>query len=344
MTTDAPKKTNAIGLTPQDYHGAPTTLCAGCGHNSITSQIITSAYELALHPHLVIKMSGIGCSSKTPAYFMSRSHGFNTLHGRMPSVTTGAMLANRALQPIGVSGDGDTGSIGLGQFKHMVRRNVPMVYIVENNGVYGLTKGQHSATADMGQHLKYAGTNELPPIDVCIEALVADCGFVARSFAGDARQVRELLKAAMSYNGTAVIDIISPCVTFNNHHDSTKSFAYGKEHEERVQDVTFVPKFSEIRVDYTEGDTQVVKLHDGPAIQLKKLGRDYDPTSKWRALELLETSRERHEFVTGLLYINEARPTLHEVLRITETPLAQLPAELLRPSREDFDALMAELM
>jgi 2-oxoglutarate/2-oxoacid ferredoxin oxidoreductase subunit beta len=332
---------NKIGLTQQEYRGGDTTLCQGCGHNSITSQIIAAAYELSLAPHQVIKMSGIGCSSKTPAYFLNRSHGFNTLHGRMPSVTTGAVLANRQMLAIGVSGDGDTGSIGLGQFKHMVRRNVPMVYIVENNGVYGLTKGQHSATADVGQSLKYAGTNVLPPIDVCIEALVADCGFVARSFAGDAKQVRELLKAAMSYEGTAVLDIISPCVTFNNHHDSTKSYDYGKEHEERIQDIQFIPSFAEVSVEYDEGEEQYVQLHDGPAIKLKKLDREYDPTSKWRALELLEQARERHEFLTGLLYIDESRKTLPQVMHLTDTPLAYLPDEQLRPSRERFERVMA---
>lgn len=344
MTTEAKPKINLIGLAPQEYHGAPSTLCQGCGHNSITAQIIAAAFELSVQPHQVIKMSGIGCSSKTPAYFLNRSHGFNTLHGRMPSVTTGAMLANHSLLAIGVSGDGDTGSIGLGQFKHMLRRNVPMVYIVENNGVYGLTKGQHSATADMGQHLKYAGTNELPPIDVCVEALAADCGFVARSFAGDAKQVRELLKIAMTFNGTAVLDIISPCVTFNNHDESTKSYGYGKEHEERIQELQFVQSFEEIAVDYHEGETQVVKMHDGPTIKLKKLAREYDPTNRWRALELLEASRNQGEFVTGLIYFNEQRPTLPQMLHLVETPLAQLPTDTLRPTRENFQALLNELM
>ncbi len=339
MTTDT-KPTNRIGLTQQEYRGGDTTLCQGCGHNSITAQIIQSAFDLSLAPHQVIKMSGIGCSSKTPAYFLGRSHGFNTLHGRMPSVTTGAILANRSMLAIGVSGDGDTGSIGLGQFKHMVRRNVPMVYIIENNGVYGLTKGQHSATADIGQSLKYAGTNALPPIDVCIEALVAECGFVARSFAGDAKQVRELLKAAMSYEGTAVIDIISPCVTFNNHDDSTKSYTYGKEHEERIQELLFVPSFEEVTVEYQ--DEQLVRLHDGPLIKLKKLDRDYDPTSKWAALKLLEEARERHEFLTGLFYINQSRETLPQVMKLTDTPLALLSEEKLRPTRAAFDRLMAD--
>lgn len=343
---------NKIGLSQQEYRGTDTTLCQGCGHNSITSQIIAAAYDLSLAPHQVLKMSGIGCSSKTPAYFMNRSHGFNTLHGRMPSVTTGAVLANRHMLAIGVSGDGDTGSIGLGQFKHMVRRNVPMVYIVENNGVYGLTKGQHSATADLGQKLKYSGTNVLPPIDICIEALTADCGFIARSFAGDAKQVRELLKAAMSYDGTAVLDIISPCVTFNNAQESTKSYDYGKAHEERIQDIQFIPSFAEIQVEYNEGEEQIVQLHDGPAIKLKKLDREYDPTNKWAALALLEESREKNlraeqtgerpELITGLLYINQKRKTLPQTMDMNDIALAALPEEKLRPSREAFARVLAD--
>src|SRR4028118_47123 len=284
-----PKPTiNKIGLSKPDYRGLPSTLCAGCGHDSIASQIIQSAFELSLKPHQVIKLSGIGCSSKSPAYFLSRSHGINVVHGRMPSIATGAMLANRTMKAIGVSGDGDTGSIGLGQYKHMLRRNVPMVYIIENNGVYGLTKGQFSATADKGQKLKYAGTNELMPIDLCLEALVAECGFVARSFAGDAKQVRELLKAAMSYEGTALIDIISPCVTFNNHPESTKSYPYGKEHEERLHDITFVARREEITVEYEPGTVKEVQLHDGPVIQLRKLDEEYDPTDRLSALRMLE--------------------------------------------------------
>jgi 2-oxoglutarate ferredoxin oxidoreductase subunit beta len=284
MTATTTRPTNRIGLTTQDYQGGTSTLCAGCGHNSITSQIISACYDLSLDPASVIKMSGIGCSSKTPAYFLGRSFGFNTLHGRMPSVSTGAMLANRTMTAIGVSGDGDTGSIGFGQFKHMMRRNVPMVYIVENNGVYGLTKGQHSATADVGQHLKYAGTNSLPPIDICAEAIAADCGFVARSFSGDAKQLRELIKAAISYEGTAVIDIISPCVTFNNEDDSSKSYAYGKDKEERIQDIQFIQSFEEVVVDYEPGSEQIVKLHDGPTIKLRKLTREYDATDRWAAI------------------------------------------------------------
>src|SRR5437016_4496442 len=286
-------KVNLIGLEKVDYKGNESTLCNGCGHDSISAQIIAACFEMSINPTQMIKLSGIGCSSKTPAYFLNRAHGFNSVHGRMPSMATGATLANRSVLAIGVSGDGDTGSIGLGQFKHMVRRNVPLVYIIEDNGVYGLTKGQFSATADMGQQLKYAGTNELPPIDVCVEALVADAGFVARSFAGDAKQVRELLKAAMSFNGTAVLDIISPCVTFNNLDDSTKSYGYGKEHEERIQEIEFIQVYDEIRVDYEEGTEQLVEMHDGSHILLKKLGEnEHDPTDRMAALRLLERSRQ----------------------------------------------------
>lgn len=336
-------KVNLIGLEQREYRGNPSTLCQGCGHDSISSQIMAAAFDLSLQPHRIIKMSGIGCSSKSPAYFLNRSHGFNTLHGRMPSVTTGAVLANHSLLALGVSGDGDTGSIGIGQFKHMVRRNVPMVYIIENNGVYGLTKGQFSATADMGQKLKYAGVNELPPLDLCIEALVANCGFVARSFAGDAKQVRELLKAAMSFNGLAVLDIISPCVTFNNHEDSTKSYPYGKEHEERLHDITFIAKREEISVEYEPGTVKEVQLHDGPLIQLRKLEEDYDPTDRMGALRMLDEAREKREFITGLIYIDQDRATLPELLHLSETPLAHQPAEALRPTREALASVMADL-
>jgi 2-oxoglutarate ferredoxin oxidoreductase subunit beta len=338
------EKLNLVGLEKGEYKGSPSTLCQGCGHDSISSQIINVAWELSLPPHKVIKMSGIGCSSKSPAYFLNRSHGFNALHGRMPSVVTGATLANRTLVPIAVSGDGDTGSIGMGQYKHILRRNVPMVYIIENNGVYGLTKGQFSATADVGQTLKYAGTNELPPIDLCMEAIIAGCGFVARSFAGDAKQVRELLKAAISYDGTAVLDIISPCVTFNNHEASTKSYPYGKANEERLHDITFVPKYDEIQVDYAEGTTITVELHDGPAIQLTKLDRDYNPKDKASAIKLLMDAQASQEFITGLIYIDTSKSTFQETLQLPETPLAQLGEDVLRPPREALDKLMAELM
>lgn len=336
-------KLNLVGLEKGDYRGRPSTLCSGCGHDSISSQIISVAWELSLAPHQVIKMSGIGCSSKSPAYFLNRSHGFNALHGRMPSVVTGASIANRSLIPIAVSGDGDTGSIGIGQYKHLLRRNVPMVYIIENNGVYGLTKGQFSATADMGQKLKYSGTNELPPIDLCLEAIAADCGFVARSFSGDAKQVRELLKAAINFNGTAVIDIISPCVTFNNHEESTKSYPYGKANEEPLHDITFVPKYDEISVDYAEGEEIMVKMHEGPAIRLKKLDRDYNPTSKFDAIKLLLEAQANQDFVTGLIYFDEGRGTIQDVMDLDNTPLVQMPEERVRPSKVALDKLMADL-
>jgi 2-oxoglutarate ferredoxin oxidoreductase subunit beta len=336
--------TNLIGLTRNDYKGRASTLCKGCGHDSISARIISVAYDLSLKPTQVIKLSGIGCSSKTPAYFLNQSHGFNGLHGRMPSMATGAMLANHTLKAIGVSGDGDTGSIGIGQYIHMVRRNVPMVYIVENNGVYGLTKGQFSATADEGQKLKYAGLNELPPIDVCMEAIIADCGFVARSFAGDPRQVETLLKAALSHRGTAVIDIISPCVSFNDHEDSTKSYSWGKSHEEVVSEFSFIPVRDEITVDYEEGQTAEVQMHDGARIRLKKLDNNYDPRDRMAAMRLLEDAKLNQEFITGLIYINEERPSLAELERLPETPLSKLDAEKLRPSRAALDSLMQELM
>ncbi|HEX6817113.1 MAG TPA: 2-oxoacid:ferredoxin oxidoreductase subunit beta [Ktedonobacterales bacterium] len=335
---------NLIGLTKNDYKGRPSTLCKGCGHDSISARIMTVAYDLSLKPSQVIKLSGIGCSSKTPAYFLSQSHGFNGLHGRMPSMATGATLANRTLLAIGISGDGDTGSIGLGQFKHMVRRNVPVVYIVENNGVYGLTKGQFSATADEGQQLKYAGLNEMPPIDVCLEAVVADCGFVARSFAGDPRQVELLLKAALNHRGTAVLDIISPCVSFNDADDSTKSYAWGKAHEEIVSDFSFIPAREEITVDYAEGTTADVEMPNGSVIRLKKLDNNYNPTDRFAAMRLLEDAHQKQEFITGLIYVNEQRPSLPELERLPETPLVHLPENQVRPSRESLDALMRKMM
>ncbi|HEU5348333.1 MAG TPA: 2-oxoacid:ferredoxin oxidoreductase subunit beta [Ktedonobacterales bacterium] len=336
--------TNLIGLTKNDYKGRPSTLCKGCGHDSISARIISVAYDLSLKPTQVIKLSGIGCSSKTPAYFLNQSHGFNGLHGRMPSMATGALLANHTLKAVGISGDGDTGSIGLGQYIHMVRRNAPLVYIVENNGVYGLTKGQFSATADEGQQLKYAGLNELPPIDVCMEAIIADCGFVARSFAGDPRQVEALLKAALSHRGTAILDIISPCVSFNDHEDSTKSYAWGKSHEEVVSDFSYIPFREEITVDYDEGETADVEMHDGAVIRLKKLDGSHDPRDRMAAMRLLEEAKAKQEFITGLIYINEERQSLSELEHLPETPLARLSEETLRPSREALDAVMKGLM
>ncbi len=336
-------KLNVLGMSKADYAGATSTLCKGCGHNSIANQIIQVAYELNVRPNEMIKLSGIGCSSKSPTYFLGQSHGFNGLHGRMPSLATGALMANHHLHALGVSGDGDTGSIGMGQFKHMVRRNVRMVYIVENNGVYGLTKGQFSATADYGQTLKYAGHNDFPAIDICMEALVAGAGFVARSFAGDAKQVRELLKAALSHRGTAVLDIISPCVAFNNEDDSPKSYTYGREHEHALQDIGFHPADEEIIIDPQEpGATTVVELHDGSKIQLHSLEENYDPTDKAAAMERLRRAEDTGEFITGLIYFDPNRPSLAEVSGLDERPLATQPDELLRPRRDQLDALMRD--
>ena len=335
-------KNNEIGLSKADYGGRPSTLCKGCGHNSIASQIIQVAFDLSLKPQDILKLSGIGCSSKSPAYFLGLSHGFNALHGRMPSIGTGALTANHSLRAIGVSGDGDTGSIGMGQFKHLMRRNVRMVYIVENNGVYGLTKGQFSATAEDGLELKYAGVNDLPPIDVCMEAVTAGCGFVARSFAGDAKQVRELLKAALSFRGTALLDIVSPCVAFNNDEESRRSYAYGLKHQHPLQDVGFVPYQEEIVIDdYEPGEMKVVELHDGSKLTLRKLEEDYDSSDKIAALARLERAQQDGELVTGIVYYDDTRPNLAEVSRLPETPLARLPEEALRPDRDALDAVMA---
>lgn len=346
MTTQGAKnvKLNLIGLEKNDYRGAPSTLCKGCGHDSISAQIIDSCYEMNIAPTRVIKLSGIGCSSKAPAYFLNQSHGFNTLHGRMPSVATGATLANPNQIAIGVSGDGDTGSIGLGQYIHMIRRNVPMVYIIENNGVYGLTKGQFSATADEGQKLKYAGVNEMPPLDLCMEALIADCTFVARSFSGDAKQVRTLLKAAFSHKGTAVLDIISPCVTFNNNPDSTKSYDYGRNHEIEINEIMYVPKRDEIQIgDYAEGEAFPVTMHDGSTIILKKTDQNHDPRDKYAAMKLLTEAKAQKQFITGLIYIGDPRPTLPEMARVPETPLAHLTEEQTRPNRDSLAKILMEL-
>ena len=339
-TRPAASKENALGLEKGAYKGRPSTLCKGCGHDSISQRIMNVAWDMNLDQTQVIKMSGIGCSSKTPTYFLGWSHGFNSVHGRMPSVTTGAIMANRDLKVIGVSGDGDTASIGIGQFKHAMRRNVPMVYIVENNGVYGLTKGQFSATADQGQQLKYQGINELPALDVCLEALAANATFIARSFAGDPKQVETLLKAALSHRGIALIDIISPCVTFNNHNGSSKSYTYGKEHEVQINEFNFIPAYEEIEIGDYEGENEV-ELHDGSRIMLKKLDDSHDPTDKMAAYQVLEDARKEQKFITGLIYVNEGVPNMVEMLNLTSTPLARLPVEKLRPSRESLEAIVA---
>ncbi len=341
MASRSPK-TNALGLEKGDYRAKPSTLCNGCGHNSISQRIVNVTWELGMDQTQIIKLSGIGCSSKSPAYWLGQSHGFNSVHGRMPSVATGAIVANRSLTAIGVSGDGDTGSIGIGQFKHAMRRNVPMVYIIENNGVYGLTKGQFSATSDYKQSLKYAGVNELPPLDLCFEALAAGATFVARSFAGDAKQMETLLKAAISHRGIAVLDIISPCVTFNNMPSSSKSYDYGREHEIELQTMEFIPSYQEIQVDDYDGDIEV-QMHDGSWIILSKVEHDFDPTDRMAAYRLLEESNSEGRFLTGLFYIDTSRPDLNSILDTVDTPLASLPAEKLRPSRESLEKIMDSL-
>jgi 2-oxoglutarate ferredoxin oxidoreductase subunit beta len=343
---EAPQKqppTNRIGLTLADYKGAPSTLCDGCGHDAITSQIIKACYDLGIEPHMVAKMSGIGCSSKTPAYFLSRSHGFNAVHGRMPSVATGVNMANKDLSILAVSGDGDTASIGLGQFCHVVRRNLAMVYIVENNGVYGLTKGQFSATSDLGSKSKSGVINELPPIDLCSLAIELNCGFVARSFAGDPKQLVTLLKAALSHKGTAVLDVISPCVTFNNHEGSTKSYKYAKEAEIQLQDIGFIPFFEQIAVDYEPGSVQEVEMHDGSKITLKKIDRDYNPTDRMAAINLIKRAAEEKQFLTGLLYINEKKPDFASLMDLDDVPLNLLKEDKLRPPKSVLDEIMASL-
>jgi 2-oxoglutarate ferredoxin oxidoreductase subunit beta len=340
-----PKKgMNPIGLTVKDYRGGPSTLCAGCGHDSITNQIIKAFFSTGVNPYRVAKMSGIGCSSKTPAYFLSKSHGFNTVHGRMPSVATGALLANRDLVCIGVSGDGDTASIGLGQFCHMVRRNVPMVYIIENNGVYGLTKGQFSATADMGSKLKTGVVNALPAVDCCALAIELGCSYVARSFAGDPKQVVALLQGALSHSGSCVLDIISPCVTFNNHPGSTKSYTWAKENEELLHEIDFVPYFEQMEpLDYDDGAVTDVEMHDGSHLRLRKVDRDFDPMNRGRALDVLRQAADAGEFLTGLIHVNPVAQNFIDQLNLTEAPLATLGDEQLRPSPEALQEVMREL-
>ena len=329
-------------MSRADYRGATSTLCQGCGHNSIANQIIAACYELNIVPENVVKFSGIGCSSKSPTYFLSRSFGFNGLHGRMPSLAFGALFADTTLRGMGVSGDGDTASIGMGQFKHLMRRNLPMVYIVENNGVYGLTKGQFSATAEKGLSLKREGTNLYKPVDICKEAMISNATFVARSFAGDPKQVKELIKAAMSHNGLAVLDIISPCVTFNNQDESMHSYAWGKDHEVRLHDIAFlpVPARDEITVeDFEEGTVRDVEMHDGSMIKLKKLEADYDPTDRWHALRVLEDADQQNYMVTGLIYVDTKAATMFDLYDLPDQPLNRMTEHQLRPTRESLDKI-----
>ncbi len=342
-TTAPPKKTNHIGLEVASYKGGRTTLCAGCGHNSISERIIECFYEMGIPPWSVAKFSGIGCSSKSPAYFLNMAHGFNSVHGRAPSVATGAILANHHLFGITVSGDGDTASIGIGQFIHMLRRNIRQVYVIENNGVYGLTKGQFSATADLGANLKTGAINDLTPIDCCVEAIQLGATLVARSFSGDKRQLQAILKAAIAHHGLSIIDVISPCVTFNDHEGSTKSYAYMKEHDEPLQELDFVPAFADIAVEIPEGEVREIVLHDGSRLLLKKLGRDYDPTDRMNALRTLNEAETSGHVITGILYLDPTRKHFIDLLNLVEAPLGTQPESKTRPPREVLDRIMEEL-
>ena len=334
---------NVIGMSRDVYKGLPTTLCAGCGHNSITNHLIKALYEYGVEPHKLAKMSGIGCSSKTPAYFVEQAHGFNGVHGRMPSAATGAKLANRELTVLGISGDGDTASIGLGQYAHMIRRNVDCVYLIENNGVYGLTKGQFSATADLGSTLKNGTPNEYSTIDVCGLAIEMGATFVARSFSGDGKQLVPLLQAALSHCGTAVLDIISPCVTFNDHAGSTKSYAYVKEHDHDfiLNAPDFIRGSDDISVDYEPGTMQDIELGDGSHLLLRKVERDYDATSRIGALEIIHEARQKGELVTGLLFADTSVPDLCAREKLPKSPLKDLKEEELRIGRSEWAKLFS---
>jgi 2-oxoglutarate/2-oxoacid ferredoxin oxidoreductase subunit beta len=344
MATATPSpKLNHIGLPVIEYRGGKSTLCAGCGHNAISERIIDAMFEMGVEPERIIKMSGIGCSSKSPAYFMSRSHSFNSVHGRMPSVTTGALLGNHTVQALGVSGDGDTASIGIGQFVHLLRRNLPMIYIIENNGVYGLTKGQFSATADIGSKLKTGVINDLPAIDTCSLAIQLGATFVGRSFSGDKKQLLAMLKAAIAHRGTVMLDVISPCVTFNDHEGSTKSYKFLQEHDEAINEIGFVPSFEDIEVDYDSGQVFDVQMHDGSSLRLRKLLEDYDPTDKVGAVRTLMGAQEKGEILTGVFYIDTKKPSFIDLLDLVDEPLATLPESVTRPPKSALESLMASL-
>ena len=332
-------KKNEIGLTRRDYEGAITTLCAGCGHDSITAAVIQAFWELSIPPHKVAKLSGIGCSSKTPAYFLREAHGFNSVHGRMPAVATGANAANRDLIMIGVSGDGDSLSIGLGQLCHAIRRNVNMLYMLENNGVYGLTKGQFSASADPGSTAKKGEANTMQAIDGALLALTLGATFVARSVSGDKVQLVPIIQAGLAHRGFAFIDIISPCVTFNDHEDSTKSYAHAREFNHRAIHADFVPPAAPIQAAYDAGDVLPIELHDGSRVLLRKAAQDYDPTNRGAAVEYVRSRQHAGELVTGLLYIDEAQLDMHDVNDTTKTPLNRVPFEALCPGAETLAAL-----
>lgn len=334
---------NSLGYTEADYSGSLSTLCAGCGHDSISAAIIKAAMELEIEPHRVAKLSGIGCSSKTPTYFLGKSHGFNSVHGRMPSVATGANLANRDLIYVGVSGDGDTASIGMGQFAHVVRRNLNMIYVVENNGCYGLTKGQTSATADIGSAGKSGPANKFENIDLCAVALELGATFVARSFSGDKHQLVPLIKAAMAHPGFAFIDVLSPCVTFNNTNHSTKSYGFIRDHLEATGTIDFVPAEQEITTEYDEGSLHAVKLHDGSQLMLSKCAPDYDPSSRAAAMNAIHSHKEAGDILTGLLYIDPDTVELHKMIDSSETPLNALPQEKVCPGNAALEKINAGL-
>lgn len=342
-TAPSAPTTNTLGLTRQDYIGAKSTLCSGCGHDSITNNLTSALYQSSVNPYKVAKMSGIGCSSKTTAYFLNKSHGFNSIHGRMAPVATGAKAANHELMVLGVSGDGDTASIGLGGFCHLIRRNVPMAYIVENNGVYGLTKGQFSATADRGSNQKGGKINEFQSIDLCALAIELGCSFVARSFSGDSKQLVPLLRSALQHKGTAFIDVISPCITFANHEGSTKSYDKVKDLNIPLHELGFVSAQPEIHVDYQEGETKTISLHDGSLLTLKKLdSRDYDVTDAKKALEVLFESRQNNQFLTGLLHYNATNTNFTDTIQSPPVPLALLKEDILKPSRQALTECLKE--
>ncbi|HEX7081096.1 MAG TPA: 2-oxoacid:ferredoxin oxidoreductase subunit beta [Gammaproteobacteria bacterium] len=332
---------NGLGLTIRDYEGGMSTLCAGCGHDSITAAIVQAFFELDVPPHRVAKMSGIGCSSKTPAYFLGASHGFNAVHGRMPSIATGACAANRELYLIGVSGDGDSLSIGLGQFAHAVRRNLDMLYVIENNGVYGLTKGQFSASADVGSKAKRGEENRQPPIDPVQMAMALGGTFVARGFSGDKEQLVPLIKAGLQHRGFALLDVLSPCVTFNDHEDSTKSYAYTRAYRRAVVHADFIPSRQPITAEYAEGEVLSVELHDGSRVLLRKVSKDYNPNNRGAAIDYIRARHRAGEIVTGLLYMAEGDPDLHGVNKTVATPLNELPFDMLCPGRDALAALQS---
>jgi 2-oxoglutarate ferredoxin oxidoreductase subunit beta len=325
---------NDLGYTKADYEGSISTLCAGCGHDSISGAIVRACHELSIEPHKIAKLSGIGCSSKAPTYFLGQSHGFNSVHGRMPSVVTGAAMANRELLYLGVSGDGDTASIGMGQFAHVARRNLNMVYIVMNNGCYGLTKGQDSATADEGSASKKGDPNVFGPIDLCATALQMGARFIARSFSGDKEQLVPLIKAAITHRGFALIDVVSPCVTFNNNPESTKSYEFVREHAEATGTVDFVPMRKEITTDYEPGSTHIVTMHDGSSIHLYKVDDSLDPFDRRSAIDALEDHRARGSILTGLIYMDEDSRDLHDVLETSQRPLNTLEEADLCPGNK----------